>query len=159
MNASPRKPMESDRLLGLLGHEHDDPAVEATLVDLRTRRRPELDPDESDAFYDWVCVRKEESSSASSMKRSIMRARNGSDAEKGASLSFFRCTSTQVAMTSLSSPASYPSACSGQILARMFGRNLLRTTIAAGPTSETHGMLATCGLQCRIKKAKRLSIP
>jgi hypothetical protein len=51
--------VDADRLLGLMGLHNDDSAIERAFVDLRTRRRPELDPDDRDAFYDWICVRKE----------------------------------------------------------------------------------------------------
>lgn len=51
--------MDADQLLALLGRSADDPSVESAFVELQTRRRPELDPEDRDAFYDWVLVRRE----------------------------------------------------------------------------------------------------
>lgn len=51
--------MDADALLGLLGRTADDSAVEAALQELRTRRRPQLDPTDRDAVMDWVLVRRQ----------------------------------------------------------------------------------------------------
>src|SRR5262245_59568218 len=51
--------MDADPLIDLLGRRADDPAVEAAFVDLRTLRRPQLDPRIRDAYLDWVLVRKQ----------------------------------------------------------------------------------------------------
>jgi hypothetical protein len=50
--------MNSDRILALLGYQADVPSVEAVFADLDTRRRPALDPEDRDAFLDWVLVRR-----------------------------------------------------------------------------------------------------
>ncbi len=51
--------VDADRLLPLLGRRSDEPEVEAAFVELRTRRRPELDPEDPDALRDWVLVRRQ----------------------------------------------------------------------------------------------------
>jgi hypothetical protein len=51
--------MDADRLIELLGRRSDDPLVESVFVELRTRRRPELDAEDRDAVRDWVLVRRE----------------------------------------------------------------------------------------------------
>ncbi|MFY9268387.1 MAG: hypothetical protein WAO55_01420 [Candidatus Manganitrophaceae bacterium] len=51
--------MDSDQLLALMKRRDDDPAVEAAFVTLRTRRRPVLDPEDDEAFLDWVLVRRQ----------------------------------------------------------------------------------------------------
>ena len=50
--------MDANQLLALLGRRADDAAVEEVFVALRTRRRPELDPEDRDSIDDWVLVRK-----------------------------------------------------------------------------------------------------
>jgi hypothetical protein len=51
--------VDADQLVPLLGHRSDEPEVEAAFVELRTRRRPELDPEDPDALRDWVLVRRQ----------------------------------------------------------------------------------------------------
>ena len=50
--------MDADRLLRLLGHQAKDPSVERAFVQLRTQRRPQLDPEDPDVTRDWVLVRR-----------------------------------------------------------------------------------------------------
>jgi len=51
--------MDADRFLALLGRHAADPIVEKVFVELGTRRRPELDPEDRDALRDWILVRRE----------------------------------------------------------------------------------------------------
>lgn len=51
--------MDGDPLVGLLGHVSSDTSVETALVEMRTRRRPELDPEDRDALRDWVLIRRQ----------------------------------------------------------------------------------------------------
>lgn len=51
--------MDGDPLVGLLGHVSSDTSVETALVEMRTRRRPELDPEDRDGFRDWVLIRRQ----------------------------------------------------------------------------------------------------
>jgi hypothetical protein len=50
--------LDAAAFLRLLARRSNDPDVEAALVELRTRRRPELDPTNREAFHDWVVVRR-----------------------------------------------------------------------------------------------------
>lgn len=51
--------MDAERLLAVLGRENDDPSVEAVFRELRTRRRPLVDPQDRDGLFDWVLVRRQ----------------------------------------------------------------------------------------------------
>lgn len=50
--------MNADQLLLLVGHYADDPAIKEVFKVLRTRRRPELDPNDRDVMRDWVLIRR-----------------------------------------------------------------------------------------------------
>lgn len=51
--------MNADQLTALLRRPSNDPAIEAAFLALRTRRRPTLDPEDRDAFLDWILVRRQ----------------------------------------------------------------------------------------------------
>src|SRR3972149_4368906 len=50
--------MNAEQLIALLGNHADDTAVESAFVELRTQRRPELDPEDRDSMRDWVLIRR-----------------------------------------------------------------------------------------------------
>lgn len=50
--------MNAGQLIALLGKHADDTVVESAFVELQTRRRPELDPEDRDVMRDWVLIRK-----------------------------------------------------------------------------------------------------
>jgi hypothetical protein len=50
------KPTSGDALLALLGMAVEEPAVQACLVALAREMQPELDPDDSDEYVDWIIL-------------------------------------------------------------------------------------------------------
>ena len=51
--------MDGEEILSLLGKRADDPSVEGAFKSLQTRRRPQPDPNDRDAYLDWVLVRRQ----------------------------------------------------------------------------------------------------
>ena len=137
--------VDANRLLSLFGRRSDDPDVESTLVELRTRRRPELDPQDRECWTTGKLVRRRGVELGFVDRAFFMALESGNVVGIPQTWSFFSCTSTRRSKMWRSSRTGCHSVSNGPTTGRKFGGSFGNMNGFFAHIGETHGSCPDSG--------------